>query len=247
MKRIPFLALGLALALVACKNSKEDTTVEATAVTEVVEPAANEWEILFDGSNFDQWRGYLMDDMPVEWSIEDDAMAFTPGEEGGKNIISKNKYTNFVLSLEWKIAEGGNSGIFWGVYEDPKFPEAYQTGPEVQVLDDERHPDAKVNNGTHTAGSLYDMIAPSQKVVHPAGEWNLCEISINHKTNEGSVTLNGVNIVNFPVEGDGWEALVANSKFKDWEGFGDYPTGHIALQDHGDKVWYRNIKIKSLD
>ena len=141
-----------------------------------------------------------------------------------------------MLSLEWKIAEGGNSGIFWGVYEDPKFSEAYQTGPEIQVLDDERHPDAKQGNGTHVSGSLYDMIGPSEKVVNPAGEWNLCEISINHNTNQGSVNLNGVNIVNFPVHGEGWDALVANSKFKDWEGFGAYPTGHIGLQDHGDKV-----------
>lgn len=249
MKTISTLgAFFLVLLLFGCKEGAKEADVNVTdSAMESPKTIDEKWEVLFDGTNFDQWRGYLMDEMPAEWTIEEGAMAFVPGENGGKNIISKNQYTNFVLSLEWRIAEGGNSGIFWGVHEDPKFPEAYQTGPEIQVLDDEKHPDALQGNGTHVAGSLFDMIAPSEKAVNPSGEWNLCEISINHITNEGSVTLNGVNIVNFPVHGEGWNALVANSKFKDWEGFGQYPTGHIALQDHGDRVWYRNIKIKSLD
>jgi len=148
--------------------------------------------------------------------------------------------------LEWKIAEGGNSGIFWGVHEDSKFGEVYQTGPEIQVLDNERHPDAKVNGKLHQAGALYDMVAPSEDVCKPAGEWNHCIITINHTANSGTVVLNNVEIVKFPVHGAEWDAMVANSKFKDWEGFGIYKTGHIALQDHGDKVWYRNIKIKEI-
>ena len=92
----------------------------------------------------------------------------------GKNIISKEKYTNFILSLEWKISEAGNSGIFWGVYEDEKFSEAYMTGPEIQVLDNEKHPDSFVGNGIHKAGSLYDLIGYPAEDIYPAGEWNQC-------------------------------------------------------------------------
>ncbi len=231
-----------------CKDVKETTTGMSTDVATSELPDQNpDWQVLFDGSNFDAWRGYNSETMPEEWSIEDWAMVFTPGETHGHNIITKEKYNSFILSLEWKISEGGNSGIFYGVYEDTLFHEAYQTGPEIQVIDNERHPDAKVANGTHSAGSLYDMIAPSQNVVHPAGEWNECILEVNHITNQGSVTLNGVKIVEFPVEGDAWNSMVENSKFKGWQGFGAYSNGHIGLQDHGDKVWYRNIKIKVLN
>lgn len=246
MKKITFIFLAT-LVLFACKEKNETSMEETTAPEPQENQESSDWKILFDGTSFDAWRGYLSEEMPSEWTLEEGAMAFTPGAEGGNNIITKDKFTNFVLSLEWKISEGGNSGIFWGVFEDPKFPEAYQTGPEIQVLDNERHPDAKVGEGSHTAGSLYDMIAPSENVTKPAGEWNLCVLEVNHNTNMGSVTLNGVEIVTFPVEGEGWDSMVAQSKFKDWEGFGSYPEGHIGLQDHGDKVWYRNIKIKNLD
>ncbi len=173
-------------------------------------------------------------------------MAFTPGKEGGKNIITKDKYTNFILSLEWKISERGNSGVFWGIFEDEAFPEAYQTGPEIQVLDNERHPDANANPKYHQAGALYDMVQPAYDVCNPAGEWNTYIIKVDHNSNSGEVTLNGKVIVEFPVHGAAWDAMVAKSKFKDWKGFGKYQTGHIGLQDHRDKVWYRNIKIKKL-
>jgi hypothetical protein len=236
----------LAVTLTNCKEKVTEEIAETeTMPVEVTE--TSEWITLFDGSSFNNWRGYLAEGMYPEWTIEDGAMAFTPGAEGGKNIISKDQFTNFVLSLEWKISEGGNSGIFWGVHEDKQFDEAYQTGPEIQVLDNLKHPDAFVGEGRHTAGALYDMIAPSQDVTKPVGEWNRCEIEVNHKTNTGKVTLNGTEIVSFPVHGAEWDAMVANSKFKDWPGFGKYQTGHIGLQDHSDKVWYRNIKIKNLD
>lgn len=115
-----------------------------------------------------------------------------------------------------------------------KFNEAYQTGLEIQVLDNERHPDAKANPKFHQAGALYDLVQPEQDICKPAGEWNHCVLSVNHKTNEGSVTLNGTKIVSFPVHGEEWDKMVENSKFKGWEGFGKHHTGHIRLQDHGD-------------
>ncbi|MCK5402191.1 MAG: DUF1080 domain-containing protein [Flavobacteriaceae bacterium] len=232
-----------------CKQTtKEKDIVETnTEVVEEMEVTKNsEWIVLFDGTSFDKWRGYLTDEMYSEWTIEEGAMVYTPGEKGGKNIISKQKFTNFVLSLEWKISEGGNSGIFWSVHEDKKFPEAYQTGPEIQVLDNAKHPDAKVGDGTHKAGSLYDMIACPDEAINPAGEWNLCILEINHEINQGKVSMNGSEVMTFPIHGEAWDNMVSNSKFNGWEGFGKYQTGHIGLQDHGDKVWYRNIKIKEL-
>ena len=240
----------LTITFTACKQEKKESTqseLEAMKMDEA--KPTSDWVSLFDGTSYDNWRGYLSKDMYPEWTIEDGAMVFTPtkrGEGSGKNIITKKTYTDFVLSLEWKIAEGGNSGFFWSVFEDPKLSEAYQTGPEIQVLDNERHPDSFVPGGTHKAGSLYDMVACPPELVKPAGEWNLCVLEINHKTNMGKVSMNGKEAFTFPVEGEAWDNMVENSKFKGWEGFGTHHTGHIGLQDHGFKVWFRNIKIKEL-
>ncbi len=245
MKSFIYVLVALVM-IVSCKVKKESIVVEEKAVEAIEEDSTEEWINLFDGSSFDNWRGYLAEGMYPEWTIEDGAMLFTPGEDDGKNIITKEKFTNFMLSLEWKISEGGNSGIFWGIHEDEKFKKPYNTGPEIQVLDNERHPDAKANPKYHQAGALYDMVQPAHDVCKPAGEWNTCVIKIDHKSNSGKVTLNGTVIVEFDVHGEKWDAMVANSKFKDWEGFGKYRTGHIGLQDHSDKVWYRNIKIKKL-
>ncbi|MEO0901549.1 MAG: DUF1080 domain-containing protein, partial [Bacteroidota bacterium] len=133
------------------------------------------------------------------------------------------------------------------VVEDEKYNEPYITGPEIQVLDNISHPDAK-NGTTHQAGALYDMVSPSQDVVKPIGEWNHYLITINHNTNEGSVVLNGTKITEFPVNGEAWDAMVAKSKFATWEAFGKSKTGKIVLQDHGEPIviGYRNIKIKEL-
>ena len=244
MKKL--IILLMAVAFFGCKNEKDQAKKEMEKEVEVETTQENDWVMLFDGSSFDNWRGYGSDTMHPEWTLDGDTMLFTPGEEGGKNIISKGTYTNFMLSLEWKISENGNSGIFWGVHEDEKFKEAYQTGPEIQVLDNNGHPDAKVANGTHTAGSLYDMIACPTDTVNPAGEWNWVVLEVNHDTNLGKVRMNGKEVMTFPVHGEEWDKMVENSKFKGWEGFGKYRTGHIGLQDHSDKVWYKNIKIKEL-
>jgi len=243
MKKLTIILLAL-IAITACKNKKTKSVANEQKTENVIQKDTT-WQVLFDGSNFDNWRGYNSDSMYPEWTIVDSAMVYTPGKYGGKNIITKKEYTDFILSLEWKISEGGNSGIFWSVFEDPKYKEAYQTGPEIQVLDNVKHEDGKIP--THRAGALYDMIAPSKDVVKPVGEWNTCVIKIDHKNNIGVVTLNGTEIENFPVQGPKWDAMVAKSKFATWKGFGKHKTGHIGLQDHGNKVWYRNIKIKELD
>jgi len=243
MKKLTIILLAL-IVITACKNKQKKSVATDVKKANVVQKDTA-WNVLFDGKNFDNWHGYNADSMYSEWTIKDSAMVFTPGKYGGKNIITKKEYTDFVLSLEWKISEAGNSGIFWGVFEDSKYKEAYQTGPEIQVLDNKRHADGKTD--VHRAGALYDMVAPKHDVVKPAGEWNKCVIKIDYKNNIGVVTINGTEIESFSVKGPKWDAMVAHSKFATWDGFGKHHTGHIGLQDHGNKVWYRNIKIKRLD
>ncbi len=243
----PIVLAALALTFACKEKPKENTEEMAEETIEVVEEP--EWTTLFDGTSFEGWHFYNGGEVGEPWKIEDGSMVLYPPEtrpEGANyNLVTDKEFTDFVLTLEWNIAEGGNSGIFWGVNESEEYGQPYVTGPEIQVLDDERHPDAK--NGTdRLAGALYDMVSPSANVVKPAGEWNAVEVMINHKTNEGYIMLNGTKIVEFPVEGEGWDALVADSKFADWEGFGAFKTGKIGLQDHGNVVSFRNIKIKEL-
>ena len=165
-----------------------------------------EWTPLFDGETFNGWHQYNGEGMSDQWSIVDNSMVFTPKEnrnygDGGKNIVTDKEYTNFVLSMEWNVSEVGNSGVFWGVKESEEFGEPYLTGPEIQVLDNERHPDAKANPKYHQAGALYDLVQPSKDVCKPAGEWNHILLTIDHNKNEGSVELNGTKIVEFPLKG----------------------------------------------
>ncbi|WP_031426540.1 DUF1080 domain-containing protein [Flavimarina sp. Hel_I_48] len=240
-----------AITLLSCKENKtneENTPMEETTAMDqdVNANEQEEWTVLFDGKNMDGWHAYN-GDKPTQWAIVDDALVLTPAENrsGSENLITDKEYTDFELSLDWKISEGGNSGVLYAVEEDKKYNEPYATGPEIQVLDNERHPDAKAGT-THQAGALYDMIPPSENVAKPAGEWNTMTIMINHKENMGKVTLNGTEVVDFPVEGDQWKEMISKSKFADWENFGQAKTGKIALQDHGNSVSYRNIKIKEL-
>ncbi|WP_456868169.1 3-keto-disaccharide hydrolase [Galbibacter sp. BG1] len=250
MKTINYLFIA-SLAMMSCKQQNNDKTASEESIkteTEATQELASNndgWKILFDGTNFDSWHMFNGGEVNDSWTIKDDAMVLTPSENAG-NIVTNEEFKNFELSLEWKISEGGNSGFFWGIIEDKKYHEPYQTGPEIQIIDNEKHPDAK-NGESHQAGALYDMIAPSEKVARPAGGWNTCILVINHKTNQGSVTLNGTEIVKFPVHGDKWEEMIANSKFKGWDGFGASETGKIGLQYHGDEVSFRNIKIKELN
>lgn len=233
------------LVCVSCKNDKEEEAAAKEVLIQEIPVEENDWIVLFDGTNLDHWRGYLADSIYANWTIEPDgSLLFTPDPEGFKNIITKDTYENFVLSLDWKISEGGNSGIFWAVTEEGKLPEAYQSGPEIQIIDNERHPDAKVPGGTHKAGSLYDLIAYPPTDINPAGEWNSALIEINYTENKGSISMNGNDPITFPIKGEEWQKMLENSKFKGWEHFGKYHNGHIGLQDHGNKVWFRNIKIR---
>jgi hypothetical protein len=163
-------------------------------------------------------------------------------EQGG-DIVSDSAYDNFHLKLEWKIAKDGNSGIIFYIHEDTaKYEWPWHTGPEMQVLDNNGHPDSKIIK--HRAGDLYDLISCSKETVKPAGEWNLAEIkSLNGKL---ELFLNGENVVTTQLWDDAWKKLVAGSKFKAYPDFGTYKKGKIGLQDHGNMVWYRNVMIRKL-
>lgn len=250
MKKL-MLLIFLPVLLVNCNEKKKDSKTAVQSEEMSMEEEQEEWTTLFDGTSFEGWHVYPDKEIPSVWKLENGAMILYPEDvrkDGERfNLVTDGEYQSFVLSLEWMVSEGANSGIMWGVVEDPKHIEPYYTGPEIQVLDNINHPDAK-NGTTHQAGSLYDMVAPSKDVVKPIGEWNSYEITIDHKSNYGSVVLNGEKIVEFPVNGDGWKTMVANSKFAEWPDFGKYQKGKIALQDHGEKlrIGYRNIKIKEL-
>jgi len=203
---------------------------------------AKGWVSLFDGKTIKEWKGYRQGISP-KWSVHDGTLHFNPDSKGdGGDIISVNQYENFELSLEWKIQECGNSGIFWNVVEDAKFERTYHSGPEMQVLDNKCHPDAKII--THRAGDLYDMIETSTVNVKPAMQWN--QVMIHSKDSHYIFYQNGEKVVEFTMHTPEWDAMIAKSKFKDLDGFAKAKKGHLALQDHGDKVWFRNIKIREI-
>jgi hypothetical protein len=191
----------------------------------------------------DQWRGYQKDHLPAEWIMEDGALTLT--KKGGGYIVTKEENEDFDLRLEWKISEGGNSGVLFHVSEDPQYKYVYETGPEVQVLDDERHPDAKKGaEGTHKAGANYDLMPPLVNAVKPAGEWN--EFRLKVKNGHVQHWLNGKKQQDYQLESGEWQKLVAKSKFGVMPQYGKFRSGHISLQDHGNRVWFRNIRIRRL-
>lgn len=205
---------------------------------------------IFDGKTTTGWRGYNKPAFPAKgWEVVDGTLhciGSGTGEAGdGGDIIYDKKLSNFELSLEWKISEGGNSGILIMAQEIPNEP-IYKSAPEMQILDNDKHPDAKLGvDGNRMAGSLYDLIPARPQNTKPAGEWNKVGILVY----QGTVVFksNGANVVEFHLWTDDWKKMVSNSKFKDWEWFlNTAKEGYIGLQDHGNDVWFRNIKIKIL-
>ena len=195
--------------------------------------------LLFNGRNLDGFRGFKKPGAPEKgWSVEDGALVHAEAGGGG-DIMTVDQFGDFDLRFEWKVAKKSNSGVIYHVLD--KLAQTYRTGPEYQILDD-----AHVRSDPkHTAGALYDLVAPVGKVLAKTGDWNTGRIVI--RSGRVQHYLNGVKIVDAPIRGPAWDELVAGSKFKDWPEFGKHPKGHIAFQDHGNAVWYRTIRIKSLD
>jgi hypothetical protein len=205
----------------------------------------NEWVKLLDGKTTQGWHTYGKTTAGNAWKIENGALHFDPKAEKSErgDIVTDKEYGNFHLKLEWKVAPKSNSGIMLFVHEEPaKYRQTYSTGLEMQVLDNEGHPDGKITK--HRAGDLYDLIKSSSEPVKPVGEWNKVEVVSNN--GKLDFTLNGVKIVSTTMWDENWKKLIAGSKFATWENFGTFKSGRIALQDHGDEVWYRNISIKEL-
>jgi hypothetical protein len=193
----------------------------------------------FDGSTLDSFRGYGVEEIGSGWGM-DSGVLHLDGTKSG-DIMTKQEFGDFELEFDWKISEAGNSGVMYRVSLGDK--KAYFSGPEYQILDDDKHKDGKLES--HRSGSLYALYVPKNKTLKPVGEWNKTKIVL--KGNSVEHWLNGKKVVEAELGSDDWNEKVAASKFQKWKKFGKNKKGHICFQDHGDPVWYRNIKIKSMD
>ena len=211
------------------------------------------WESLFDGKTLNGWHRYNLKGVKPIWKVKKGVLTFDPDliprGDYVHDLVTDKIFKSFQLSIEWNISEGGNSGIFWGVQEGGSISNPYLTAPEIQIIDNERHPDAKEKQKFHQAGAVYDLVEPTEDVCNPAGQWNHFLLTIDHNKNQGSVVLNGTKIHEFPLSGEKWKSLIAKSKFSDeceYKRFARLKSGKISLQDHGNKVSFRNIKIRRL-
>ena len=201
------------------------------------------WQILFDGKTTKGWHTYGKTTANERWNVADGALYLDTDKQECGDIVTDEAFENFDLKLEWKISKNGNSGIIININEDvEKYKETYKTGPEIQVLDNDGHSDGKILK--HRAGDLYDLVKSSSEPVKAVGEWNAVEIISNK--GKLQIFMNGTNVVTTTMWDDNWRKLIAGSKFKVMPDFGTFKKGRIALQDHGNAVWYRNISIKKL-
>jgi hypothetical protein len=261
-----FRAAGVCLILLSSlscssgERSSKPPSLQSTAGEPLLntlseQEKAEGWKLLFDGSTLAGWRGIGLEGVPSgHWTVEEGAIKKIPGEDvprqadgqpvQGGDLMTIQAYTDFELRLEWKIAPGGNSGVKYNVSEEMSMsvpPPQAAIGFEYQILDDSANPDA-LAAGSHTTASLYDLIAPRDKTLQPIGEYN--ETRIIFRGGHGEHWLNGQKVVEFDLGTPRMEELVAASKFRDISGFAERRRGHIVLQEHGDAVWFRNIKIR---
>lgn len=242
--RILLFAAFFPLAFAFKNESSSSANLMQNSLTETEK--AGSWKLLFDGKTTNGWHGFNMKNVPKKWQVQDGLLYLNPkspgAEEKNGDIVTDAEYANYELQLEWKISACGNSGVVYNVVESPKYTYGWETGPEMQILDNTCHPDAKIEK--HKAGDLYDLVASSKITVKPAGEWNkACLINRNGKVEQW---LNGTKVVETDMTGEQWKKLIAGSKFKDMPDFGKKTSGRLLLQDHGNEVWFRNIKIREL-
>ncbi|HET7040981.1 MAG TPA: DUF1080 domain-containing protein [Gemmatimonadales bacterium] len=232
------LAASAAILLAACATNRATSpadTQHATLNTLSPQERRDGFTPLFNGTDLTGWRAFHRQDVSI-WQVRD-GMIYQPGGDGA-DLMTVDEYKDFELRLEWRIAPGGNSGIFYRATEE--YPEIYWSAPEMQVLDDARHPDG--HNRLTSAGSAYGLYAAPAGVVKPAMEWNAVRIIVRGHHVEH--WLNGQKVVEYDLGSPDWTAKVAASKFHEWPHYGLAPQGHIGLQVHGNEVWYRNVRIK---
>ena len=200
------------------------------------------WTNLFDGTSLKGWRGYKQPDASkTRWKVEGGMLTVDPGDgsdtRGARDIVSTNTYDNFELAFDWKISPGGNSGVKYFVLEDRDAA----IGHEYQIIDDEKHADAKIGAHRQTA-AFYDVLPAANRPIKPAGEFNQSRVVVTGRHVEH--WLNGTRVLQYELGSPALQAAVDKSKFKGIERFGKPQKGHILLQDHGNKVWFRSIRIR---
>jgi hypothetical protein len=193
------------------------------------------WRLLFDGRTTAGWRGYMMDSMPSGWQVVDGVLARV---SQASDIVYNEKFRDFELLVDWKIAPNGNSGIFYRGIEGPEA--IYYSAPEMQVLDDSGHPDG--SSRLTSAGAVYGLYPAPLGIVRPAGEWNSARILVNG--NHVEHWLNGKLIAAYELGSEDWAKRVAASKFQQWPEYGKAKEGYIGLQEHGNWIGFRNLKIR---
>ncbi|MCP4048823.1 MAG: DUF1080 domain-containing protein [Gammaproteobacteria bacterium] len=223
-------------------QTARDISNQATA-TDGHGPARGEAEgdfrVLFDENSLSGWHGYGGADATSRWWVNDGVLAVKGLGDGQVDLVTDAEFGNFDLRLEWKISEGGNSGIIFNVAETPEYNRSWKTGPELQILDNDGHPDSSTK---HRAGDLYDLLSSTQEMSRPVGEWNESRLLVENGLLKH--WLNGTLVIEVQMWNENWNEMVAKSKFGSMPGFGKYFSGHIVLQDHGDVVAFRNIRIR---
>ena len=241
LRRWILTALAMA-ALAAAQPLAQQATSTPNTLTDAEKKAG--WILLFDGHSLDGWRGYKKPDaVDSRWKAVDGTLTLPADNgkdtHGQRDLITKDTFEQFELSVDWKVAPGSNSGIKYFILEDRDAA----VGHEYQVIDDERHPDAKVGPHRQTA-AFYDVLPANDRPLKPAGEWNTTRIVVRGQTVEH--WLNSKKVLQYELNSPALNAAIEKSKFKGIERFGKRQNGHILLQDHGDQVWFRNIKIRRL-
>ena len=227
--------LGGAPLLLAGSAGAQEIPPPVNTLTDAEREAG--WELLFDGRTTDGWRGHMMDGVPDGWQVVDGELTRVGP---GRDIITSEQFESFDLTLEWKVELGGNSGIFYRAAEGPEF--VYMGAPEMQILDDDNHPDGR--SALTSVGTNFALHPAPRGLASPVGEWNSVRIVVNGDHVEH--WLNGVRTVEYELGSADWLERVAASKFNEWPEYGQASTGHIGLQGHGDRVAFRNIKIRRL-
>lgn len=232
-------SLFLAALLTGCATQTVSTNAEAhwqAPNTLTPDEEREGFRLLFDGSTLSGWRAFKRQDVSV-WRVQDGAIYQNGGD--GADLMTVEEFGDFELRMEWKIAPGGNSGIFYRATEE--YPEIYWSAAEMQVLDDAAHENGR--NRLTAAGSNYGLYAAPAGIVRPAGEWNVVRIIARGRHVEH--WMNGVKVVEYEIGSPEWTAKVAASKFHEWPNYGLAPRGHIGVQVHGNEVWYRSVRIKT--